>query len=194
MSSGQPYSGKLEDNFIVVSNEEGVNFLKERGYGFLKANKIFLNFVEASYLVYRGLLKVSVSNNREIDFKELVELGAKNDPDFWVKLNVYSDLRNRALIAKPGVDNLEFIVDWKRKSSVRRLLVRIVKEGVRLGFVEFEKMFRRALESGRELVIAIVDKEGTISYYTVEGVVDVRTEGSDSIEVYVEQKGSKETS
>jgi len=39
---------------------------------------------------------------------------------------------------------------------------------VRIGFRELEGYIRRALESRRELVLAIVDKDGNISYYKVE--------------------------
>jgi len=157
--------GRLEGSLVIVEDPEAVSFLYEKGYGVMFGGTLRLKLVEAAYLVYRGFLEVDGA-----DFWSLVEAGARENPEFWTILNVYSDLRNRALVAKPGVEDEEILVDWKKKERVRRLLVRVVREGIRVGFPLFEELFRRALESGRELVMAVVDKEGVISYYIVEGV------------------------
>jgi tRNA-intron endonuclease len=47
-------------------------------------------------------------------------------------------------------------------------MVLCLEEGVRIGFKELEGYIRRALEARRELVLAIVDKDGNVSYYAVE--------------------------
>ncbi len=157
--------GKLKDGLVIVEDREQASFLYEKGYGILLGDVLRLKLVEAAYLVYRGFLEIEGAG-----FWNLVKMGSEENPEFWTILNVYSDLRNRALIAKPGVEDEEILVDWKKKERVRRLLVRVVREGIRVGFPLFEDLFRRALESGRELVMAVVDKEGVISYYIVEGV------------------------
>jgi len=157
--------GRLRDGYVLVEEGEEAEFLYGKGYGIMLGGALRLKLVEAAYLVYRGFLVVEGAG-----FWDLVRMGAEENPEFWTILNVYSDLRNRALVAKPGVEDEEILVDWKKKERVRRLLVRVVREGIRLGFPLFEDLFRRALESGRELVMAVVDKEGVISYYIVEGV------------------------
>lgn len=179
----------LVGDTVVVSERSEADFLYQRGYGLMKGGKLYLTLVESAFLVYRGFINVADEEGREVGFREIVDLGSSLDPDFWTVLNVYTDLRNRALVVKPGVERLELLVDWKKKNKTRRMLVRIVKEGSRLGFSVFEDMFRRALESGRELVMAVVDKEGVISYYVVEGVSRVGPEISSDFEVYDEQEG-----
>ncbi|ABL77720.1 tRNA intron endonuclease [Thermofilum pendens] len=161
--------GVFDGRIVRVLDKEFAEQLYQRGYGMLSGEILELTLVEAAYLVYREMLKVKDDQGRTLSFPEIVRLASNFDPDFWVKLNVYTDLRNRALPAKPGVNPYEFLVDWKKKGKPRRLLVRILREGTRVSFPEFEDMFRRALESDRELVIAIVDKEGVVTYYTVEG-------------------------
>lgn len=188
MSDGE-INGLLEEGFVVVDDKSAVDFLHERGYGFLKEGRLYLTMVEAAYMVYRGFMKVRAKSGEALDFFDIVNMGLRDHSDFWTILNVYADLRNRALIVKPGIDPLELLVDWKKKNRVRRMLVRIVKEGTRLGFAVFEDMFRRALESGRELVMAVVDKEGVVSYYLVEGVSRVGPEIAASVEVHAEQEG-----
>lgn len=182
--------GELRGGDVVVCGDKAIEELGKRGYGFREGTCIRLSILEAAYLVYRGFLVVKNEKGDELKFDELVRLGSKLDKDFWTRINVYADLRNRALIVMPGVQNLEFLLDWKRKERVKRYLVRIVKEGSRLSFKEFEEMFRRALESDRELVMAIVDKEGVISYYIVEGVLrEGLPEIEDSDEIPPQQEG-----
>lgn len=182
--------GELRGRDIVVCGEKALEELENRGYGFREGNCVRLSLVEAAYLVYRGFLVVRNEKGEELNFDALVRLGSSLEGDFWTRINVYADLRNRALVAMPGVQSLEFLLDWKRKERVKRYLVRIVKEGSRLSFKEFEEMFRRALESDRELVMAIVDKEGVISYYIVEGVLrEGLPEVEDSDEISSEQEG-----
>lgn len=188
----EPFRGKLAGGYVVVCGEEAVSFLADRGYGLREAECLRLSLIEAAYLMYRGLLLAVDDSGEELHFDSIVTLGSKADPDFWTKLNVYSDLRNRALTVFPGVAPLEFLIDWKRKDKVRRYLVRVVKEGARLSFKEFEEMFRRALESDRVLVLAIVDKEGVVSYYTVEGVLRGKLpEVEDRDKVQTEQEGQE---
>jgi len=166
------WRAELKGRKVLIGERAAIEFLAQRGYGIIKGGFLELELVEAAYLVNRGMITVE-NEGRQLGFIDLVELGSKEDPDFWVKLNVYTDLRNRALVVMPGVTSYELLVDWKRRDSARRFLVRIVKEGVRISFADFEEMHRRALESDRELVLAIVDKEGVVTYYTVEGVAHV---------------------
>lgn len=161
--------GRLSGDKVIVTDSDAVSKLAERGYGFQTTSGLELSLVEAAYLLHRGLLKVKNEKGEEVQFSELVKLAAQGDPDFWLKLNVYADLRNRSFIVRHGVNPREFLLDWKKKNKVHRLLIRIVVEGTKMGFEEFEDMFRRALESDRELVVAVVDKEGVVTYYTVEG-------------------------
>lgn len=184
------FKGVLRDNHVFVCDERAVAFLGERDYGFRDGGCLKLALVEAAYLVYRGFLNVEDGEGKTLSFEDIVRIGSSLEPDFWTVLNVYSDLRNRALNVLVGVDSMELLLNWKKGERVKRYLVRVVKEGSRLGFVKFEEMFRRALESDRELVVAIVDKEGVVSYYLVEGVLrEGIPEAEDSDEVQAEQEG-----
>ncbi len=148
--------------------------LVEKGYGEVEGENLLLNLCEAAYLLDRGDLMVVDSGGKRISFEEIVTLGAKTDPDFWVKLLVYSDLRSRGLQAKVISGSQPIIVvDRKTREGEKRYLVVCLEEGKRIGFREVEVFIRRALEARRELVTAIVDKEGNISYYKVDKVIGV---------------------
>ncbi|MEM2617261.1 MAG: hypothetical protein QXL64_07020, partial [Thermofilaceae archaeon] len=100
--------------------------------------------------------------------EELARRAAALDPGFWVKLNVYTDLRSRGLRVLPLEGALVLLVERRSGEGERRYIVLCLEEGVRIGFKELEAFIRKALESKREPVLAIVDKEGNVSYYTVE--------------------------
>lgn len=175
-----------------MTDKAAIDFLSSRGYGLLREAELQLDLVEAAYLVYRGLLVVEDEKRGRLSFADLISVGSLCDSEYWVKLNVYTDLRNRALVVMPGISSSEFLVDWKRKDGARRFLVRILHEGSKISFSDFEEMHRRALESDRELVVAIVDKEGVITYYTVEGVVRVAPiEAEDYEQTQSQQEGQE---
>ncbi len=145
-----------------------VGELVEKGYGIPRDGELELNLVEAAYLVDRGELTVVGSDGRQLGFRELVEAGSSQDPDFWVKLNVYSDLRNRGLRAQVVEGTRVILAGKKSGEGERRFMILCLEEGVRIGFKELDAFIRRALESRREPALAIVDKEGNVSYYLVE--------------------------
>jgi tRNA-intron endonuclease len=101
-------------------------------------------------------------------FEDLVKYASSVDNCFWQKLVVYTDLRDRGLRAQPLEDTSLVLTERKVKEGERRYMVLCLEESVRIGFRELEGYIRRALESRRELVLAIVDKDGNISYYKVE--------------------------
>jgi tRNA-intron endonuclease len=103
-----------------------------------------------------------------LSFQDIVKLASRADRSFWQKLVVYADLRDRGLRAQPVEGTPIVLVERKFKEGERRYMVLCLEEGVRIGFKELEGYIRRALEARRELVLAIVDKDGNVSYYAVE--------------------------
>lgn len=157
--------GTIKGSYVETApNKE----LLERGYGFQRGDVLELSLIEATYLLERGELQVKDERGRILGFEELTRLAVASDPGFWVKLLVYSDLRSRGLRVKPIEGSSVMLAERKVKEGERKYLVLCVEEGVRIGFRDLETYIRRALESKRDLVLAIIDKEGNVSYYRVE--------------------------
>ncbi|MEM4020199.1 MAG: hypothetical protein QXG57_08245 [Thermofilaceae archaeon] len=157
--------GTLKGGRAIVPQSSG---LAEKGYGVVREEGLELTLVEAAYLLDRGELSLADESGRSVSLEELARRAAALDPGFWVKLNVYTDLRSRGLRALPLEGAPVLLVERRSGEGERRYLVLCLEEGVRIGFKELEAFIRRALESKREPVLAIVDKEGNVSYYTVE--------------------------
>lgn len=164
--------GELKGDVVVIENGEEVAELESKSYGYRIERGLSLSLVEAAYLLDRGDLEVVDESGSNLSFEELVRVGARYDSNFWVKLSIYSDLRSRGFRVRLLRRGLEFLVERKVKSGEKRYLVIGLREGVRIGFKEIEAAIRRAREARRELVFAIIDKEGNVSYYALERVME----------------------
>ena len=157
--------GVLRNGYVEVKDG---GELYEKGFGVQVGEVLRLALVEAAYLVDKGELRVVGEGGQSLSFQDIVKLASRADRSFWQKLVVYADLRDRGLRAQPVEGTPIVLVERKFKEGERRYMVLCLEEGVRIGFKELEGYIRRALESRRELVLAIVDKDGNVSYYAVE--------------------------
>lgn len=171
-------NGKIrEDLYTVVEIDEKSSFLIEKGYGIYEKDVLYLEPTETLYLVYKGILEV-FDDSKKYSFIELLEIFSEKDPLIWMRLNLYSNLRKRGFIVRKGIGGrISFFVEKKFRENVKRYLVEGVSEGIRIGFVELENLFRRSLESGRVLILAVIDKEGNITYYMVNKLSSVEGYG-----------------
>ncbi len=157
-----------KDLKVRIRDAAAIGYLVSKEFGVRENEHVALDPVEALYLLRRGALVVKDEQGRELTFADLVTIYSEKDPELWVKLEIYADLRKRGLYAKPSyMPGPVFLVDRKKKDKVERFIVYVFIEGRRIGFTELEKAFERARASGRELVVAVVDKEGNVSYYRV---------------------------
>ncbi len=162
---GATAGGVLRDGYVELRDG---GELQERGFGVRAGGALRLTLVEAAYLVDKGELRVVGEDGRSLGFQDIVKLASSADRSFWQKLVVYADLRDRGLRAQPVEGTPLILAERKVKEGEKRYAVLCLEEGVRIGFKELEGYIRRALEARRELVLAIVDKDGNVSYYVVE--------------------------
>jgi tRNA-intron endonuclease len=91
-------SGKvflLGDKVILWDTDLAADLHKNDFYGALtKENRLLLSFVEAAYLIKRGLV--------DLDLDTFVEHAASVERNFMAKYAVYEDLREKGLTAKTG--------------------------------------------------------------------------------------------
>jgi len=159
-----------EDNFTIIKYDNSITSLIEKGYGTQENKYVILDPLETIYLMYKNIIKVEDSRGNEVSFEGMIKRLIKHDKNLWLKFTIYSDLRRRGFIVKKGIMPLTFLVEKRGEKGVKRYMVACLKEGARVGFLELETFFRRSIESNRELIVAIVDKEGNVSYYSVEKI------------------------
>lgn len=95
--------GSLIEDRVVIWDPWVSHGLHEQGfYGKpLDEDRLQLSLVEAAYLAYRGVLSIE-ANDEEVSPGEFEELAAGIEGGFPLKLQVYSDIRDRGAVAKTG--------------------------------------------------------------------------------------------
>ncbi|HSO26032.1 MAG TPA: tRNA-intron lyase, partial [Methanobacteriaceae archaeon] len=92
----------------------------------------------------------------------------------YSKDRVFKDLRNRGYIVKTGFKyGSEFRLYERGKSpgdGHSDFLVRVISENYDLNVMDFSSYVRVAHGVNKNLMLAVVDEEGDITYYNIEWV------------------------
>ena len=156
---------------IISSNDSEAHSLYEKsGFGEPKNGKVNYMVVEAIYLVEKEKIEV-VHGKKILSLKELMHKLEKIDKKIQIKYPVYRDLRERGYIVKTALKfGAEFRVYEKGKRPGKEHAQWIVftdHESKKMTWHEFSAKNRVAHSTKKNLLLAIVDEEGDISYYEV---------------------------
>ena len=150
--------------------------LYNKAYGEKIENVYKLDLYEVLYLMEIGRVE-AFFGNKKLDFKDVLEIGKKWQERFWSKYLVYRDLRKRGLFPKTAFKyGMDFRVYDKTpgpKTPNRihsKYLVKVLHEEDKISLKDFSLWNRIANSVNKELVIAVVDREGDITYYKSEWV------------------------
>ncbi|HRZ85939.1 MAG TPA: tRNA-intron lyase [Candidatus Paceibacterota bacterium] len=155
---------------IVSSSKEARDLYSQSVFGEYINEKIHYSLVEALYLVDKG--KISVySKSKKLNFNELIERCNKIDNKILFKFLVYKDLRNRGYLLKTA---LKFGADFRvYDKGIRpgkdhsKWLLYCVNESSEMTWHDFSAKNRVAHSTNKNLLIAVVDSEGGITYYEI---------------------------
>ena len=160
------------ERVITESSDEAREFYNQSRFGNLAdSGKVELSLLEALYLMEKSKLIVKSQAGRETSFESYVKKARKVEPNFWIRYVVFRDMRNRGYIiktalkfgadfrgydrgVKPGEDHAKWIVFPGHETSVYT-------------WHEFSAKNRVAHSTKKRLLLAIVDDESDVTYYTV---------------------------
>ena len=173
MSASRPQiKGEVVDRFVVVKGDDAVALRQHGYYGEVgDRGELMLDSVEAAYLLERGLLVIE-NEGRQLGFSEFSSLMMSKDPNFWLRYLIYSDLKKRGYTVKPGFskDYVELRL-YKRGAEAgkegAKYLVFGVVEGTPIDLRTLIEKAREARNLRKELIIAVIDSQGEVCYYTM---------------------------
>ncbi len=157
-----------DGRFLACGDQVG--WLRERGYGVDSDGCRALELYEALYLVERGDAAALGADGAPLDVSGLISLGSKRNPRFLTKYIVYRDLRNRGYVVREGYglgNDLRVYRRGEYGSRDARYLVVALEEGRRMSASTLARIYLRALNLGKELVLAVVESHGDVIYYSV---------------------------
>lgn len=164
--------GRMLANRVVVSGEEFVSALEQKGFGEKKEGKLILELKEALYLMEQGKLLVEKAGE-ELEYDNVLEYGAIEE-NFFLKYLVYKDLRERGYSPKTGFKfgfDLRVYPRGKKTGEAHTEFVVLVKpQEESFSLPEMSRMVRMSQTLKTNLVFAVVDSENNVSYYKAERI------------------------
>ncbi|MBX4196388.1 tRNA-intron lyase [Candidatus Pacearchaeota archaeon] len=155
---------------ISSPSSEAFSLYEKSRFGEKKDGKIEYSLAEALFLVAEKKMKV-IANTKEVDSHTLMKKAKKHDKRIETKLASFSDLRKKGYIVKSalkfGADFRVYDRGIKPSEDHAKWILYAVREHDSLSWGEFAAKNRIAHSTRKNLLLAIVDEEGDVSYYEV---------------------------
>lgn len=168
----------LEDRIIVWNPKVGSYLYKNGFYGkpvgirkpkhFNFTRPLELSLIEASYLLSKNKLRIKRALTKEVvTYEELKSIGEQYYDRFTEKFLVYTDLRNRGYIIRPGLKFGADFAIYEHGPGIDHspLIVHVLSRGVKLSPIELVRAGRLATTVRKKFTIATVLLDGTPRYF-----------------------------
>lgn len=156
---------------ITSNTAEAQNLFATSRFGEKIGEKILYSLHEALFLVQEKKMEISDYRDKKLSQKEILKKFERIDKKFKTKYLVFKDLRKKGYIVKTALKfGAEFRVYEKGKKIDRghsKWILFPVSENSTLTWHEFASKNRVAHSTKKNLLIAVVDDEGDVSYYEV---------------------------
>jgi len=157
---------------IISSNSSEAHSLYEKScFGEPVGEKVQYSLSEALFLVEKEKIEL-ISRGKKLGKKDVLKKFEGIDKRISIKYPVYKDLRERGYVVKTA---LKFGADFRiYDKGVRpgkehaKWIVFVDHESKKISWSEFSARNRVAHSTKKNLVLAIVDEEGDITYYEVK--------------------------
>jgi len=159
---------------IVSSNSSEARTLYEKSsFGEPKGEKIHYTLSEAMFLVEKAKMKIS-ARGKNILKKDIMKKFQRIDKKIQIKYLVFKDLREKGYVVKTalkfGADFRVYEKGAKPGKKHAKWVVFTEHESKRLTWHAFSAKNRVAHSTRKNLLLAIVDEEGDITYYEVKWI------------------------
>ena len=156
---------------IVSSNTSEAKFLyKKNNFGEIVGEKINYSLLEALFLVEKRRMEI-YSRNKKVSTRELLNKFGRIDKRIQIKYPVFKNLREKGYILKTalkfGADFRVYEKGAKPGKKHAKWIVFVDHESNKLTWHDFSAKNRVAHSTKKNLLLAIVDEENSITYYEV---------------------------
>jgi tRNA-intron endonuclease len=169
----------VDDRAIVWNPEDGMRLYGDGYYGqpvgirkpkSVEFDKpLELSLLECVFLIRAGRLVVNDSQkDRTLTDGDIIAIGEKNSADFNDRLLVYSQLRERGYVVRPGLKfGTDFAVYERGPGKDHApFLVHVIPQKAGVVPLDIVRAGRLATSVRKEFMIATVKRNGEIAYYS----------------------------
>jgi len=164
----------MKERAIAEDAGEAKDLYNQSRFGEPKDGKLQYSLVEALYLLEKEKIAVLDGKNKELKFDDFVKKAVNAEPKFWTRYVVFRDMRNRGYIVKTalkfGADFRVYERGVKPGEDHAKWILYPVKEGSTLTWHEFSAKNRVAHSTRKKLLLAVVDDENDVTFYTVSWI------------------------
>jgi tRNA-intron endonuclease len=168
-------SGKIKAYFsgerIASNSRAAFDLYSQSRLGEPVGGKIQYSFVEALYLLEKGKMDV-LEGKKKLKSEAFIKEAQKIEKSFYTRYRVFVDLRNRGYIVKTalkfGADFRVYEKGKKPGEAHAKWIVYPVYETGGMTWHDFAAKNRVAHSTKKNLLIAIVDDEGDVTYYEIK--------------------------
>jgi len=165
----------IGERVTTENSNDARELYNQSRYGSLTEDgRVQLSLAEAHYLNEKGRLELIDYRNKKIKPDDFVRKARKKEPNFWVRYQVFRDLRERGYIVKTalkfGADYRVYDRGVKPGEDHAKWVVYPVTEGSTVTWYEFAAKNRVAHSTKKRLLIGVVDDEGDVSYWEIKWV------------------------
>jgi len=165
---------ELAGNKVIETQKRKRDQLITKGFGERTDKELVLDLREALYLVEKKKLDVK-KGRAKVSAKKLLELGEKEDPQFYSKFLVFRDLRDRGFVVKTGYKfgfDLRVYPRGKKPGEEHsKWVVNVCSQDSGFSMPEISRMVRLSGNLNTTVLQAVVDSENDINYYEVKRIL-----------------------
>jgi tRNA-intron endonuclease len=164
--------GILVGDTVVIEDEREASQTYSKGFfGYPQSGgSLHLDLLEALHLLEGDRLEV-IADGEKIDFADLMRRAASIQSDLETRFLVYRDLRQRGYVVKNDSGDFNFRLyprGGTPTTTQTNLWVLAVSERDIFNIIELMGQTEMSQRTRKELLLAVVDEEGDITYYTAE--------------------------
>ena len=157
---------------VTSNTAEAQNLFATSRFGEKLGEKILYSLSEALFLIQDKKMGIVDHRDKKLSEKEVLKKFQKIDKKFKTKYLVFKDLRKNGYVVKTA---LKFGADFRVYEKGKKIdkehskwICFPVSENKTLTWQEFSAKNRVAHSTKKNLLIAVVDEEGDVSYYEVK--------------------------
>ena len=167
--------GELVEDSVMINDQTEASQIYNKGfYGYpLSGGGLELDLLEAIYLTECARLEV-MEDGKVLSLADLIGRASSAHRDFEIKYIVYRDLRQRGYVVKNGDGEFDYRVfprGGTPTNAQTKYWVSAISERAVFDIASFFEELERSERTRKELLLAIVDEEGDITYYRANRAV-----------------------
>lgn len=163
---------KINKDCSIIEHENGNSVYSQGWFGqYTETGYLKLDPYETVLLLERNKIEVVNDEGKSFMLSEVVSHFSNNIPEFLVHFLLFKDLRSRGYIVKKKSAYDKYFEMYERgstpKNAKHEALVVPMVEGLLFNIDSIDKIVGEAKEVNQQLIFAVIDSLGDVSYYSV---------------------------